>query len=36
MILTNKQQEGLDITLQRYKDKEKYVVISGYAVGYFR
>lgn len=31
MILTNKQQEGLDITLQRYKDKEKYVVISGYA-----
>ena len=31
MELTLKQQQGLDITLQRHKDKEKYVVISGYA-----
>jgi ATP-dependent exoDNAse (exonuclease V) alpha subunit len=29
--LTIKQQEGLDIAVQRYRDKEKYVVISGYA-----
>ena len=31
MELTLKQQQGLDITLQKHKDKEKYVVISGYA-----
>lgn len=31
MELTIKQQEGLDIAVQRYRDKEKYVVISGYA-----
>ena len=31
MILTKKQEEGLNIALQRYKDKEKYTIISGYA-----
>ena len=31
MILTEKQQKGLDIALQRYKNKEKVTVISGYA-----
>ena len=31
MILTNKQEEGLKIAIQRYKDHEKYTVISGYA-----
>ena len=31
MILTNKQEEGLRIALERYKSKEKYTVISGYA-----
>lgn len=31
MILTNKQQEGLNIAVQRYKDREPYTVISGYA-----
>ena len=31
MILTNKQEEGLKIALSRYYNKEKYVVISGYA-----
>lgn len=31
MILTNKQEEGLKIAIQRYKDKERYTVISGYA-----
>lgn len=31
MQLTNKQQQGLDIALQRWKDGEKYTVISGYA-----
>lgn len=31
MILTNKQEEGLKIAVQRYKDHEKYTVISGYA-----
>lgn len=31
MELTKKQQEGLDIAIQRHKDNEKYVVISGYA-----
>ena len=31
MQLTQKQEEGLKIALKRYKDKEKYVVIGGYA-----
>lgn len=31
MILTNRQEEGLKIALQRHKDNEKYTVISGYA-----
>ena len=31
MELTLKQQQGLDIAVQRHRDKEKYVVISGYA-----
>lgn len=31
MVLTNKQEQGLKITLERYKNKEKYTVISGYA-----
>lgn len=31
MELTPKQQEGLDIAIQRYKDGQKYTVISGYA-----
>ena len=30
MELTNKQQEGLKIALQRHRDCEKYTVISGY------
>lgn len=31
MELTKKQEEGLKIILQRYKDHKKYTVISGYA-----
>jgi exodeoxyribonuclease-5 len=31
MELTSKQQQGLDIAIQRYKNKERYTVISGYA-----
>lgn len=31
MILTNKQEEGLKLAVQRHKDGEKYTVISGYA-----
>ena len=31
MILTNKQEEGLRICLERYKNKEKFTVIAGYA-----
>ena len=31
MILTNKQEEGLKIAIDRFKQKEKYTVISGYA-----
>lgn len=31
MILNNKQEQGLKIAVKRYKDKEKYTVISGYA-----
>ena len=31
MELTKKQQEGLDIAVKRYHNREKYTVISGYA-----
>lgn len=31
MILTAKQEEGLKTAVQRYKDGEKYTIISGYA-----
>ena len=31
MELTIKQQEGLDIALNRYRAKEKYTIIAGYA-----
>lgn len=31
MVLTKRQAEGLKTTLERYKQKEKYVVIAGYA-----
>ena len=31
IILTKKQQEGLNITIERFKRHEKYTVISGYA-----
>jgi len=31
MILTNKQTEGLTISIKRYFDKEPYTIISGYA-----
>ena len=31
MILTNKQEEGLKIAIARYKNKERYTCISGYA-----
>ena len=31
MILTRKQEEGLKIAVQRYKDGEKYTCIAGYA-----
>ena len=31
MELTKKQKEGLDITIKRYHDKEKYTTISGFA-----
>lgn len=31
MVLTAKQEQGLRIAVQRYKDGEKYTVISGYA-----
>ena len=31
MILTNKQEEGLKIALERYNNHEKYVTIAGYA-----
>ena len=31
MILTKKQEEGLDIAVARYKNKEPYTCISGYA-----
>ena len=31
MELTLRQQQGLNLAISRYKDKEKYTVISGYA-----
>ena len=31
MILTNKQEQGLKICLERFKNKEQYTTISGYA-----
>ena len=31
MELTDKQKQGLDIAVNRYKQKEHYTVISGYA-----
>ena len=31
MELNNKQKEGLDIAIDRYKRNKKYTVISGYA-----
>ena len=31
MELTLKQQQGLNIAVSRYKNHEKYIVISGYA-----
>ena len=31
MILTNKQQEGLKIAVARYKAKEPWTCIAGYA-----
>lgn len=31
MELTEKQKIGLEIAIERFKNKEKYTVISGYA-----
>ena len=31
MVLTNKQELGLKVTIARYKNKERYTCISGYA-----
>ena len=31
MELNEKQKQGLDIAINRYKNKERYTVISGYA-----
>ena len=31
MVLTDKQSKGLDLAIQRFRDKEKYTVIAGYA-----
>jgi hypothetical protein len=31
MTLTAKQEEGLKIALERYKNNEKYTTIAGYA-----
>jgi len=31
MLLTKKQQEGLDIAIRRFKENQKYTIISGYA-----
>lgn len=31
MILTKKQEQGLKVAVDRYRNEEKYTVISGYA-----
>ena len=31
MILTNKQEEGLKISVERYRHRERYTTIAGYA-----
>lgn len=31
MILTKKQEQGLKVAVDRYRNREKYTVISGYA-----
>ena len=31
MVLTNKQEQGLKIAIDRYKNNERFTVISGYA-----
>lgn len=31
MILNAKQEQGLKVAVDRYRNKEKYTVISGYA-----
>lgn len=31
MILTKKQEQGLKVAVDRYRNGEKYTVISGYA-----
>ena len=32
MILTTKQEQGLKIAVERYRNKEPYTCIAGYAV----
>lgn len=32
MNLTNKQEAGLKLAIERYENKERYTVIAGYAV----
>lgn len=31
MVLTRRQEQGLKIAVERYRNNEKYTVISGYA-----
>ena len=31
MILTNKQEQGLRVAVERYRNREPYTVIAGYA-----
>ena len=31
MVLTHRQEQGLKIAVERYRNNEKYTVISGYA-----
>lgn len=31
MVLNTKQEQGLKVAVERYKNNEKYTVISGYA-----
>ena len=33
MILTAKQEEGLKIAIERFKNREPYTCISGYLIG---